>query len=152
MSFTDKQRAFIEEYPKDFNATRAAIRSGYSEKTAYSIGHENLKKPEIAAEIQKKIDEIAMTAEEVLIRLAEQARGEHSAYLTPDGVDLTRLLEDGKGHLVKSIKETGYGKNVEFYDAQSALSLIGKHHGLFVDRHEYTGKDGEPIRVTLTDD
>ncbi len=46
-----KQQRFVEEYLVDHNATQAAIRAGYSEKTAYSIGHENLKKPEIAAAI-----------------------------------------------------------------------------------------------------
>lgn len=44
---TDKQLLFCEEYLKDFNATQAAIRAGYSAKTAYSIANENLKKPEI---------------------------------------------------------------------------------------------------------
>lgn len=44
---TDKQIKFITEYTKDFNATQAAIRAGYSQKTAYSIGQELLKKPEI---------------------------------------------------------------------------------------------------------
>ncbi len=46
-----KQQRFVEEYLVDHNATQAAIRAGYSPKTAYSIGHENLKKPEIAAAI-----------------------------------------------------------------------------------------------------
>ena len=53
----DKQRTFCEEYLIDLNATQAAIRAGYSEKTAYSIGSENLTKPEIAdyiAELQGK--------------------------------------------------------------------------------------------------
>jgi len=44
---TPKQRLFVAEYLKDFNATQAAMRAGYSKKTAYSIGQENLKKPEI---------------------------------------------------------------------------------------------------------
>lgn len=49
-----KQKKFIVEYLKDNNATQAAIRAGYSEKTAYSIGQENLRKPEIAQEIAQK--------------------------------------------------------------------------------------------------
>ncbi|MBR0233773.1 MAG: terminase small subunit [Synergistaceae bacterium] len=51
---TDKQLAFISEYTKDFNATQAAIRAGYSPKTAYSIGQELLRKPEI----QKAMNEV----------------------------------------------------------------------------------------------
>ncbi len=44
---TPKQKRFCEEYVVDFNATQAAIRAGYSKKSAYSIGPENLKKPKI---------------------------------------------------------------------------------------------------------
>ena len=51
---TGKQLKFISEYTKDFNATQAAIRAGYSPKTAYSIGQELLKK----AEIQQAMQEI----------------------------------------------------------------------------------------------
>ena len=46
-NLTPKQQRFVEEYLIDLNATQSAIRAGYSEKTAYSVGHENLKKPEI---------------------------------------------------------------------------------------------------------
>ena len=51
---TNKQSNFCEEYVKDFNATKAATRAGYSPKTAYSIGSENLKKPEILERIEFK--------------------------------------------------------------------------------------------------
>jgi len=49
---TQKQRIFCHEYVVDWNATRAAKVAGYSETTAYSIGHENLSKPEIKAYIE----------------------------------------------------------------------------------------------------
>ncbi|NCC96729.1 MAG: terminase small subunit [Synergistales bacterium] len=52
MALTAKQRAFVEAY--DGNATEAAIAAGYSKKTAYSIGQENLKKPEIMKEIKNR--------------------------------------------------------------------------------------------------
>ncbi len=48
---TPKQETFVREYAIDMNVTQAAIRAGYSEKTAYSIGQENLKKPEIASAV-----------------------------------------------------------------------------------------------------
>lgn len=50
---TEKQRRFVEEYLVDLNATQAAIRAGYSQDTAGSIGHENLKKPEIQLALQQ---------------------------------------------------------------------------------------------------
>ena len=56
MSLTPKQQLFVAEYLVDLNATQAAVRAGYSEKTAYSVGHENLKKPEVAAAIQEAMD------------------------------------------------------------------------------------------------
>ena len=54
---TKKQKRFVEEYLIDLNITQAAIRAGYSPKTAYSIGSENLKKPEIRACIEKAMAE-----------------------------------------------------------------------------------------------
>ena len=49
---TAKQRAFVRDYLIDLNATQAALRAGYSEKTAYASGAENLKKPQIATAIE----------------------------------------------------------------------------------------------------
>lgn len=67
---THKQQRFIEEYVIDGNATQAAIRAGYSENTAYSIGEENLKKPEIKEMIEKlqheQSEKAGITAEYVL--------------------------------------------------------------------------------------
>lgn len=57
MALKPRQQLFVDEYMKDRNATQAAIRSGYSKKTAGSIGEENLKKPEISAEVQRRLAE-----------------------------------------------------------------------------------------------
>ena len=57
MALTEKQKAFVREYLVDLNATAAAKRAGYSEKTAYSVGNENLTKPEISKAIQKAMQE-----------------------------------------------------------------------------------------------
>ena len=76
MTLSTKQRVFVYEYLRDFNATQAALRAGYSPKTAYSIGQENLKKPEIAELIKAEVDQRAMGANEILIGLTEQARGD----------------------------------------------------------------------------
>lgn len=62
VKLTDKQERFCYEYCLDFNATRAAITAGYSEKTAYSIGFENLIKPEIQARIQQMKANLSETA------------------------------------------------------------------------------------------
>lgn len=72
-----KQRAFIAEYMKDLNATQAAIRAGYSKKTAYAIGRENLNKPQIKSALEAAMADRArrskITAEWVLEKIAEIA-------------------------------------------------------------------------------
>lgn len=69
-----KRARFVTEYLKDANATQAAIRAGYSKKTAGSQGHDLLKEPEISEAIGKRTEKAAMSADEVLQGLAEIAR------------------------------------------------------------------------------
>lgn len=57
MALNERQKAFADYYIQTGNATEAAIKAGYSEKTAYSIGNENLKKPEISAYIGERMEE-----------------------------------------------------------------------------------------------
>jgi phage terminase small subunit len=63
VALTDKERRFCEEYPIDWNGTQAAIRAGYSVKTAYKIASENLQKPHIKAEIDKVRIKLRQNAE-----------------------------------------------------------------------------------------
>jgi len=132
MSFTAKQSAFIAEYLKDFNATQAALRAGYSERTAYAIGHENLKKPEIFEEIQRQINDKLMTAEEALIRKAEVARFDISPYVRGAGrstyIDAHAMIEDGFGHLIRAVKTTDKSVEIKTADPDSALDTILKWH------------------------
>ena len=55
---TEKQKRFVDEYLIDLNATQAAVRAGYSAKSAYSIGTENLKKPEIERAIEEQLQQL----------------------------------------------------------------------------------------------
>ena len=71
---TPKQQRFIEEYLKSFNATDAARRAGYSEKTATAIGWENLRKPDIAEVINQHVESMAMGWHERLLTLGEIGR------------------------------------------------------------------------------
>lgn len=143
LGFSGKQEAFITEYLRDFNATQAAIRAGYSERTAAVIGSENLRKPNIAAEIQRRIAEKSMGADEVALRLADHARGDISDFLdiTPGGIgiNLQKAQQLGKTNLIKKVKfRTQTSKNkdgvetetrdieIELYDAQTALEKLGR--------------------------
>lgn len=139
MALNSKHQQFVAEYLKCWNSTEAYQRvyPNVSDTTAASNGHKLLRNTEIANLIQTHIDATTMGATEVLQRLGEQARAAYSAYLSPDGsVDLDRMLADGKGHLIKKIKPTKFGNEIEFYDAQTALISIGRHHKLFVDKQE----------------
>lgn len=160
MALTNKQRIFIAEYLVDLNATRAAIAAGYSENSARVIGCENLTKPDIKQEIDAAIQERLMKADEVLMRLAEHARGDIGDLLTDDGesIDWQKAKKARKTHLVKKVsirterRTIGDDKEVEtetrsieLYDAQGALVQIGRHHKLFAEKIEVTGKDGKDL-------
>ncbi|NLF00669.1 MAG: terminase small subunit [Anaerolineales bacterium] len=137
-----RRRVFVEEYLTCWNGAEAARRAGYSERTADRQASRLLSLAEIQAYVQQRISEKAMGADEVLLRLTEQARGEIAAYLAADGsVDLEHLLADGKGHLVKGTRRDRQGNLVvEFYDAQAALTLLGRHHRLFSDQVQLSGE------------
>ena len=79
---TNRERLFVEHYLIHWNAAKAARLAGYSAKSARESGCENLTKPHIAKAIQAKISQIAMSADEVLLRLAEHARGDFGDFLT----------------------------------------------------------------------
>lgn len=121
---TPKQKRFCEEYLIDLNATQAAIRSGYSPKTARSVGAENLTKPNIKnfiAERLKAIDDAKiMDAVEAMRMLTSIARGE----LEQDVYDMFGNCFQRK----PTIKER-----------TTALELIGKRHSLFTDKLKMEG-------------
>ncbi|GAF84172.1 unnamed protein product [marine sediment metagenome] len=141
---TNKQRLFVEYYLQCWNATKAAERAGY--RVPKQEGSRLLSYDAIKEKIAERLAEIAMDADEVLARLADQARGEGTKYLTVGGsVDLARIIADDKQHLVKKVKRrTITDKNgniieyqeVEFHDTQNALVQLGRHHKLFTDRVE----------------
>jgi phage terminase small subunit len=138
---SNKQRAFIEEYLTCWDATKSARNAGYSEKTARSIGCENLTKPYIKAAIEQRIAEKAMTADEVLLRLAEHGRGDIGEMMTEAGtLDLVTAKASGKTRLIKAVTESDKGLRIEMYDAQAALVQLGRAHGLFTDKLESTVK------------
>lgn len=157
MGLSKKQQAFVEAYLTHWNATRAAILAGYSETSARSIGSENLTKPDIQAAIQSRLTELKMGADEVLTRLTDHARGSLAPFIraTPGG-DLRGfdLSDDKPLHLLHRVSITTRTSKddtteekvtLELYDAQAALALLGKHHKLFTDKVEHTGKDGLPL-------
>ncbi|HEX8682129.1 MAG TPA: terminase small subunit [Ardenticatenaceae bacterium] len=137
VALTGKQRAFVEEYLKCWNASEAARLAGYSARDADSRGCKLLKLANVRAVVQARLQERAMGTDEVLARLAEHARGSLGDYLIVEGEEgkeevrfnLAKLVRDGKGHLLRAV--TVNKMRIEFYDAQAALGLLAKHQGLF---------------------
>lgn len=88
---TPKQKKFCDEYIKSGNAKQSAIKAGYSPKTAYSIGNENLNKPELKAYIDGRLKELSnhkiLSAAEVLEYLSRVVAGKETEYVaTSKGV------------------------------------------------------------------
>ena len=163
MALSNQQQQFVFEYVQCWNASEAARRAGYSDRTAGQQGYRLLKDERVKTFIKEVLRANLMSAEEVLARLADQARfdlgtyirvidgapdedsNENSSPTEADGspsksvysvyIDLDALKRDGKAHLIKRVwqDKDGYVR-VEFYDVQRALELTGKYHGLFVDR------------------
>ena len=145
---TKKQKRFVEEYLIDLNATQAAIRAGYSPDTAYSIGNENMKKPEIKARVDKAMAErsrrTGVNADRVVMELAKIAfvnAGDvidaETATVKPDAArDDTAAIQSVK---VKTFGEDGLEREVKMADKLKALELLGKHLGMFKDKVELSG-------------
>jgi phage terminase small subunit len=124
---TAKQQRFCDEYLVDLNATQAAIRSGYSKKTAYSIGQENLNKPEI----RKHIDERMAEKEKALI--ADQ--DEVLKYLTSvlRGVSRSEIVVvENIGDFTSEARQIQ--KAPDEKERLKAAELLGKRYNLFSDK------------------
>jgi phage terminase small subunit len=132
MSLTPKQQRFVEEYLIDLNATQAAIRAGYSPKRADSIGHENLRKPEIEAAIaahRAKISErVGRTIDDIM-------------------ADIGRVRDNAMQEVQDP--HTGADVMVSHKDALKALELEGKRLGAFTDKTELSGPGGIPLSLTV---
>lgn len=133
MALSKKQRAFVNAYLECWNASEAARRAGYSERSARSIGSENLTKPDIADEISARLTQHAMSADEALWRFAQKARVDLGDYIeTAQPLSpyfkLKQLIDDGHGHIIRGLKPTQAGTVIEMHDSVDALKTILAHH------------------------
>lgn len=151
---TDKRQVFIEQYIIcGFNATEAARRAGYANPNME--GTRLRQDPDVKELIDSRIKEMQITADEVVTLLSQQAKSEHSSYITEDGeVDIKKMVQDGKAHLIKEVTEGKRGKTYKFADSQAALALLAKYFGLTQDKVEHSGKveldiNSESIRAEI---
>ena len=150
MALTKKQKLFVEEYLIDLNATQAAIRAGYSTNTAYSIGDENLKKPEIKGAIDKALAErskrTGINQDRVILELAKIALVKITDIVDDRG-KIKASASDADLACVESVKykesesETGSSveREVKVASKLKALELLGKHMGMFKDNINISG-------------
>lgn len=130
-----KQQKFCDEYLIDLNATQAAIRAGYSEKTARQVGQRLLTYVDISAYINEQLERIhnerTADAQEVIEYLTSVMRGEHTE-------QALQLVGDG----VQEICDI----EVSAKDRLKAAELIGKRYGIFTDKTDLTV--AQPIVVS----
>ena len=134
---TDKQESFIAWYCKLLNATEAARRAGYAGNghTLEQIGHENLSKPEIRAEIDQRLKASIPSADEVLSRIAQRAHVDITPYLDNEQrIDVQALADAGLGHLVVGVKPGRQGPEVTLASPETASKMLARYHRL-LDRH-----------------
>lgn len=158
MKLTEKQKRFCEEYLIDLNGTQAAIRAGYSEKTAARIAIELLNKTHVAIYLsklrEKQSERTEITADKVLAELAaiafsdrtELAQVVHKQGIDPEtgegieyaDVDLTDTdkLSDAAKKAISGIKRGRNGVEVSSYDKIRALELIAKHLGMLNEKKD----------------
>ncbi|MBF9252470.1 terminase small subunit [Pontibacter sp. 172403-2] len=104
IKLTDKQQRFVQEYCVDFNRTQAALRAGYSERTAYAIGSENLKKPQIRAAIDERMKELSLTADETLKGISDIARANLNEYFKVVKVQTAPRVKTPLAQIIERLK------------------------------------------------
>ncbi len=180
MALTPKQARFVEEYSVDLNAAQAAIRAGYARSTAEKkapcwVGKSRdlSTQPDIwdavNAAIEARSERTKVKADQVVGELARLGFSNMGDYvsLTSDGapfIDLSKLsreqwaaisevtVEDfmeGRGEDARQVRRV----KVKLHDKRGSLDLLGRHFGLFPNRHHVSAPDGGPVNVrNLPDD
>lgn len=162
---TPKQARFVAEYLIDLNATQAAIRAGYSPRTASEQGTRLLGKAQIAKAVAdaqaKRLARLDLTADRVLQEIARIAFSDIRTWFTAEGklrpihelptdvaaalgsveVRRERTRRDGEAVTEEDVVK------LKAWDKPRALDMLAKHFGLVRERHEHTGRDGSPLRL-----
>lgn len=156
MGLTAKQERFVAEYLSDLNATQAALRAGYSPKTAYASGCENLKKPQIAQAIQdaqaKRSSRTEITQDRVLKELARIGFSDLRKAVDWAGNQVTLKdsagLDDDTAMALAEVSQGPNGVKIKLHDKLAALDKIARHLGMFKDVGE--GQfDAEPLTINI---
>lgn len=153
MALTEKQKRFADEYLVDLNATQAAIRAGYSEKSAYSQGQRMLKNAEVQEHIQKimadKDSALIASQDEILQTLTAILRREKKEIIVANQ-KIRKSYYDAEGR--KCTEETDtpvlVAIDTKISDVNKAAELLGKRYGLYADNVKLDGA----LPVVIRDD
>lgn len=144
-NLTVKQQNFAQEYLVDFNAGQAAIRAGYSKRSARVKGCELLKDPRIKAIVEKRLEELServkITQEQVVEELVKIAKADMSDFATwgPEGVQFKDSAElrpedtAAVAEVSQTITEHGGTRRIRLHDKLKALELLGRYFSMFND-------------------
>lgn len=159
----DRQASFVQEYLVDLNATRAAVRAGYSIESARFIGAENLTKPNIveaiAEAMHRRSERTEITQDKVLRELAAIGFSSPRDVMSwsDDGVRVkdSAELTDAEAAIVSEVSDVNLGDGargikIKLNSKLDALKAIGQHLGMFKQTTVLTGPDGKPIQVEVT--
>lgn len=147
-NLSDRRRRFAEEYLIDLNATQAAIRAGYSPRSAAQQASELLKNPNIRAYIDARMAELSrrtgVNQERVIRELARIAFVDPTRVVNVDDASIREDATEDDRAAIQSVKvkqiETEQGliteREVRFYDKNRALELLGKRYALWTEKHE----------------
>lgn len=159
-----KQQAFCREYLIDLNATQAAIRAGYSAKTASEQSYDLLRKPQIAEEIQrgmrKRSERTEITADRVLSEIGRLAFADIRSVFDENGRLLpVHMLPAEVAASVSSIEvvtsrvpggepaDVEHTAKIKFWDKRGSLELLGRHLKMFTDKVEVEVVDSLAVRL-----
>ena len=143
MKLTPKQMRFVDEWLIDFNGKQAAIRAGYSAKTAEATAARLLRNVKVQAEISRRQKDLQrrteVTQDRVVKELACVAFADASVVCV---TDFDNLTEDQRA-AIQGIKPTNFGWEIKLCDKIKALELLGRHIGMFNDKLD--------IKATVTE-
>ena len=146
MALTEKQRRFVDEYLIDLNATQAAIRAGYSVKTAREQASQNLTKLNIQQAISEKMAErskrTGVNQDRIVLELAKIAFVNAADVIDSDDAtikagataDDTTAIQSVKVKVIPTKEGDGVEREIRLNDKLKALELLGKHLGMWNDK------------------
>lgn len=157
---TPRQNAFCAEYLKDLNATKAAIRAGYSAAAAEAIGSRLLSYAKVRrvvdAAIERRAARVEVKVDDVLRELIAMANVDIRQAFRPDGsmlslhempADVARMIQSvetselfGYAPGEEGKVQIGHVRKVKFWSKEKALELLGKHLKMYTDKVEHQGE------------